>query len=508
MNKKIVFCSLFLGSSCSLSLAQEKPNIVFILADDLGYGDLSSLNAEGKIKTPNIDRMTQMGATFLDAHSSSAVSTPSRYGILTGRYNWRSRLKEGVLVWYDQPLINPERTTMASMLRNQGYKTACFGKWHLGMSFATKDGRKPLDTPQECNVDFSKEIKGGPCDVGFDYYFGVDVPNYPPYCFIENRRTIGTPTVFMPVNYKMDTRAGRALVDWNLENVLPAIVDKTVSYIKDMAERKQPFFLYMPLTSPHTPIVPTKDFQGESGLNIYADYVMQTDAAVGCVLKALEEKGILENTIVVFTSDNGCSPVANFEELEQKGHDPSYIFRGMKSDSYEGGHHIPCIVIWPERIRPHQVKQTICLTDFMATFASLTDYKLSDNEAEDSYDISALLLNNKEKEIIRNATVHHSVNGEFSIRQGKWKLILSAGSGGWSNPRSENKAALVGLPKVQLYNLDIDPSETQNLEAQNPDIVKELHQLLQKYIMEGRSTPGISQQNDGGNEWKQVLDIL
>ena len=497
----LLLSCLATGMSMNVTAQDKKqPNIIFILADDLGYGDLSYLNEQGKIKTPHLDKMASEGVVFGDAHSSSAVSTPTRYGVLTGRYNWRSTLKNGVLHWYATPLIPSGRTTMASMLRNQGYNTACIGKWHLGFNFPTKDGQKPVDKPDEYNLDFTKEITGGPCDVGFDYFFGVDAPNYPPYCFIENRHTVGLPDTYYPVSQDMDSRAGRGLQGWEMKDILPAIEKKAVEYIDRSAESNRPFFLYFPLTSPHTPIVPTDEFADRSKLNEYADFVMQSDAVVGSILEALEKNKIADNTIVVFTSDNGCSPRADFELLAQKGHDPSYIFRGMKSDLFEGGHHIPCIVRWPAQAKPRRVDQTICLTDFMATFAALSGYRLADNEAEDSYNILPLLTASETGKTIREATVHHSIDGSFAIRQGKWKLLLSSYSGGWSEPRK----AVVGAPEYQLYDLEKDPEEKHNLYKSNREVAQRLHDLLCRYVKEGRSTPGLQQKNDGPYPWKQL----
>lgn len=480
------------------------PNIIFILADDLGYGDLSALNEKGKIATPNIDLLAHEGVNFLDAHSSSAVSTPSRYGVLTGRYNWRSTLKHGVNKPYENPLIHTDRTTMASMLRNQGYQTACIGKWHLGMNYVTTDGLPPVDNSEKCNVDFRKAIIGGPCDLGFDYYFGVDAPNFPPYCFIENRNTVGIPNFFYPKNTQMDSRMGRGLENWDMQKILPTLIEKAEGYIKQASKNKKPFFLYLPLTSPHTPIVPTKEFAGKTGLNLYADFVAQTDASVGRILKSLKKNGIDKNTIVVFASDNGCSPRAEFSLLKKKGHNPSYIFRGMKADLYEGGHHVPCLVRWPNRVQPHSVKQTICLTDFMSTFASLTGYDLSDNEAEDSYDILPLLTNESESSIIREATVHHSIDGSFAIRQGKWKLLLVNHSGGWSAPFKNSGYE----DPYQLYNVEEDPDETNNLYRQNLEKAEELKTLLIKYVKEGRSTVGKPQKNDFVESWEELKPWL
>lgn len=497
----ILFSCFVAGMSLNMVARDKKhPNIIFILADDLGYGDLSYLNENGKIKTPHLDRMAAEGVVFGDAHSSSAVSTPTPYGVLTGRYNWRSILKNGVLHWYDTPLIPSGRTTMASMLRNQGYSTACIGKWHLGFNFPTKDGKMPVDKPDEYNLDFTKEITGGPCDVGFDYFFGVDAPNYPPYCFIENRHTDGVPDTYYPVNQNMDSRAGRGLQGWEMKDVLPTIEKKAMEYIDRSAVGDKPFFLYFPLTSPHTPIVPTDEFADRSKLNAYADFVMQSDAVVGSILDVLERNKIADNTVVVFTSDNGCSPCADFELLGRKGHDPSYIFRGMKSDLFEGGHHVPCIVRWPAQSEPRRVDQTICLTDFMATFATLTGYPLADDEAEDSYNILPLLTAPETGQAVREAIVHHSIDGSFAIRQGQWKLLLSSYSGGWSEPRKPQEGTL----ECQLYDLEKDPGETCNVYGANPEIARRLHDQLIRYVEEGRSTPGLPQNNDGPYPWKQL----
>lgn len=471
------------------------------MADDLGYGDLSYLNENGKIKTPHLDKIAKEGVVFNDAHSSSAVSTPTRYGLLTGRYNWRSTLKSGVLQWYGPPLIPSGRTTMASMLHNQGYNTACIGKWHLGFHFPTKDGKKPVDKPEECNLDFTKELIGGPCDVGFDYYFGMDAPNYPPYCYIENRRLVGVPDTYYPANKEMDSRSGSGISGWEMEAVLPELERKTIAYIDRSAADRKPFFIYFPLTSPHTPIVPSSDFRGQSKLNEYADFVMQTDAVVGSILKALERNKMTDNTIIVFTSDNGCSPQADFELLGQKGHAPSYIFRGMKSDLFEGGHHVPCVVHWPAQAKSRRVEQTICLTDFFATFAAVTGYPLADNEGEDSYNILPLLTAPEANQAIREATVHHSIDGSFAIRQGKWKLLFSSSSGGWSEPRKPQE----GAPEYQLFDLKKNPKESHNVYEQYPEIVEKLHDLMTQYVKQGRSTPGLPQQNDGTYPWKQLL---
>ncbi len=484
-------------------LKTDPPNIIFILADDLGMGDVSCFNKSGQIKTPNIDKIGKNGIMFSDAHSSSAVCTPTRYGLLTGRYNWRSRLKQGVLVQYDKPLLEMGRTNMASMLKTKGYQTAAMGKWHLGWNWSTTDGKAPVDQKEQCNLDFAKQVSGGPTSIGFDYFFGMDAPNYPPYAYMENDRILGKPTVFYANQPYADCRPGTGVEGWNLEHILPEIQQRSVNYIGKAAGAGKPFFLYLPITAPHTPISPDKPFVGSSGLNVYADFVKQVDAFVGAIQEALEANNLTENTILVFTSDNGCSPQADFKFLKDRGHDSNNGYRGHKADIFEGGHRVPLLMQWPATIKgASTVSQTVSLNDFMATFAGIVGYDLKDNEAEDSYNLLPVLLNPSTKPAIREATVHHSINGSFAIRKGDWKLILAAGSGGWSFP-TPGKAE-EGLPPLQLYNLKKDPSEKNNLQDQFPTLVEELKMLLIKYVREGRSSPGKIQSNDGPYPWKQL----
>lgn len=476
------------------------PNIVFILADDMGYGDVSYLNEDGKIQTPHLDSLAAQGVVFADAHANASVSTPTRYGVLTGRYSWRSTLKQGVLKPYEAPIITADRLTMPKMLKEKGYRTACIGKWHLGWNWNTTDGKSPMDRKNGSNLAFDREIKGGPCDVGFDYFFGIDAPNYPPYAYIHNRHLVRLPESYLQTDNVLDIRGGSGCKNWDLKKVLPVVEQKAVAYIDSMSQDKAPFFLYLPLTSPHTPIVPDEMHQGKSGLNDYADFVVQTDKVVGSVMAALKRNGLVENTIVVFTSDNGCSPKADFKYLNEKGHDPSYIFRGMKSDLFEGGHHVPCIVYGKEF--PHQiVRETICLTDFMATFADRVGYAIQDNEAEDSYTLLPVLKSETDR-TEREATVHHSIDGSFAIRKGEWKLLLSAFSGGWSEPKGASADS--SDSDFQLYHLGRDQEETKNVAKDYPEVVKELKQLMTRYVLTGRSTPGTPQKNEGGRYWKQL----
>jgi arylsulfatase A len=472
-----------------------RPNIVFVLADDLGYGDVKCFNPGGKIPTPNLDRLAAEGMSFTDAHSSSAVCTPTRYSILTGRYNWRSPLKRGVLFGFSPRLIEPGRLTVAAFLRQQGYATACIGKWHLGLDWPLKNGGIARNDQDGANVDYAKPIQNGPNAVGFDYFFGISGSlDMPPFVFIENDRVTEVPTT-----EKTWVRTGLAAASFEAENVLPTLTGKAVEYIAQRAaaaKRGTPFFLYLPLSSPHGPIVPTPDWVGKSGLNAYGDFVMQTDASVGRVLAALEEQGLADNTLVIATSDNGCSPVANIPELVAKGHNPSYHFRGYKADIFDGGHRIPLLVRWPGHVRAGSASdQLVCLVDFFRTCADILGVRLPDTAAEDSVSLLPALEDRAQKPL-RAAVVHHSINGSFSIRRGKWKLELCPDSGGWSEPRP-GSAAAKKLPPVQLYDLSRDIGEQHNVQAGHPAVVRRLTRLLERYVADGRSTPGKPQPNTG-----------
>ncbi len=499
------------------------PNIVYFFVDDMGYGDASCLNPEGRIKTPNIDRLAAEGMKFTDAHSTSAVCSPSRYSVLTGRYNWRSTLQKGIVGLYGDPLIAKNRLTVPGFLKQHGYHTACIGKWHLGQGWdfeADEDFRpkhgydsspdrdlEASETQRQCwREAFAKPITGGPTTRGFDYYFGVDVPNWPPYCFIENDRTVGTPSEYLPARLLGDNLAslqGPAMPYWHFEQLLPTWAKKADGYIAERAATDEPFLLYLPMTSPHTPLSVNKPFIGKSGLNnLYADLVIETDDVLGRVLAALEKHGVADNTLVIFASDNGCAHYIGAREdgnghfesaMEPQGHFPSGPCRGYKSDAWDGGHRIPCIARWPGQIPPgSECDQLVCLSDLMATCAEIVGDTLPDNAGEDS--VSMMPLFRGEDRPIREQLVHHSIDGKFAIRDGHWKLVLCPGSGGWT--KNDAKAAAEGLPLVQLYDMQTDPGEQHNLQAEHPDKVREMVVRLKQIVADGRSTPGAAQQND------------
>ena len=473
--------------------APAKANILVIYADDLGYGDVQCYNPErGKIPTPHIDKLAAQGMRFTDGHSSSGVCSPSRYTLLTGRYHWRSRLQGSIVGQWGAPLIAPDRATIGTLAKQQGYRTACIGKWHLGWDWPIPVGTHKLMTEKPkagagasdaqralWEKVFSQPIANGPTTCGFDSYFGTDVPNWPPFCFIENDRTVGVPSVF---------KGGPALEGWTFEPILPALADRAAEFITSSANQTEPFLLYLPLTSPHTPIAPNKEWQGKSGLNPYADFVMETDAIVGRVLDALEKSGVAENTLVVFTSDNGCAHYIGKPDLEKMGHFPSGPLRGSKADAWEGGHRVPFIVRWPGQVQAGSIcDQLVQQSDLMATFAEVLGTKLPDNAGEDSVSLLPLLKGGGQP--VREMGVSASIGGTPAVRSGSWKYIAAPGSGGWGKGGDQSQP-------VQLYNLAHDLGETNNLAAAMPEKVAEMKALLERLITAGRSTPGAPQKND------------
>lgn len=460
----------------------ELPNIVIILADDMGWGDPGCYDPGSKVSTPHIDRLAREGMRFTDAHSESAVCTPTRYSILTGRYAWRTRLKKGVLWAWDKPLIKKGRLTLPAMLKQKGYRTAAIGKWHLGWDWPVKDSIPAKKTNGE-NVDYSRAIKGGPLAVGFDHYFGDDVPNFPPYTFIENERVTVVPTEDKPDS--LFGHKGKMAPGWKLEGVMPGITRHSVEFITQASkDRSKPFFLYFALTAPHTPIAPSREFKGTTEAGAYGDYVREVDWVVGRIAEALRQNGVENNTVLIFTSDNG-SPARNGRDwsgpvgsvIKDFGHYPNGKYRGLKGDAWEGGHRVPLIVRWPGRVEEGTRSDALVTSmDLMAVIAGIVGYELPPNSSEDGISFLDVLTGRETK--AREFLVNHSFRGVFAIRKGKWKLILSNRSGGFSDGLHPGGYGIE--TPGQLYNLETDPYEKDNLYARYPERVEELTRELEK----------------------------
>lgn len=447
----------------------NKPNIIFIMTDDMGYGDASCYNPESVIRTPNIDRLASQGVMFTDAHSPSAVCTPTRYGVLTGRYCWRSRLKRGVFGGYDTPLIEKERVTVASFLKEHGYTTAAIGKWHLGMNWQTKDGRQPdrEDFYEQDDIDFSQPISNGPTGRGFDYFFGTAgcTTDDPPMCFIENDHTVGLPDHFAAEDPADEGRLMLTVDGWRHEDADFKFMNKALSFMDRAIQSKRPFFIYLPLSVPHIPWLPHEDFKGRSGAGPRGDQVLMADFILGKIVEKLDALNISGNTLLIFTSDNGPRAGVN-------GHQSAWKWRGFKGSIWEGGHRVPFIARWPGKIKPGgRCDQTITLADLMATVAAIIDTPLPQGVAEDSYNILPALLGKCAGKPIHDVTIHHSGSGVFAIRIGDWKLIWESQEGGYDTGPQP------GSPG-QLYNLKDDPFEQNNLFERMPEKVEEMHHKL------------------------------
>ena len=475
------------------------PNILVIYTDDQGFGDASCLNTEAKFQTPNLDRLASEGMTFTDAHCSDTVCTPSRYGLLTGRYSWRTTLKRGVYGAEKECLIADDRLTLASMLRDQGYATAMIGKWHLGMDFPGDRG----------NRDWSKPVKDMPLDKGFDYFWGIPASmNYGVLAWFEGRYAKIPPTQFTQkkpnqiamADYRIKPPYEAKLAEIGSTNELGVVrgkleiapdfvdsecltrfTDKAIQWIKSRSEAARdgkPFFVYLPYTSPHKPVIPIEAFRGKSEAGAYGDFMMETDWHVGRILDMLDREQIAENTLIVFTSDNG--PETTWKERAKRyGHQSNGVFREGKRSIYEGGHRVPMFVRWPARVQAGtRYELPICQTDLMATLAEISGHDLPDNAGEDSVSFYAALLN-PATVIDRPPMIHHSSRGGFAIRDGKWKLVMET-----------NKS------RRELYNLETDPSEGTNVIDQYPKIAKSMAQSITAIVRRGRSTVGQPQPND------------
>ena len=492
----IVALSCLCVAGCTVK-DDRPPNLILILVDDFGVGDIQAHYPDNKIATPSLDHLASQGMRFTDAHSASAVCTPSRYSLLTGRYHWRTRLQEWVLATYEPPLISPGRLTVAGLLKQQGYDTAAIGKWHLGWNWPGTQPSRMDEEPHILNQgewDFKQPIEDGPVSHGFDYFFGVDTPSIPPFTFIENDRVVEQPSakyvpnpsdgIVLPTRFEGSPMAP----DWKLGDILRTITERAVRYIHEKANCEEPFFLYFSMTSPHEPIVPSAKFRGKSGIAPIADFVMETDWSVGQIMRAIDDAGIADNTLVIFTADNGHSHYTGWEDLVRAGHMPSGPYRGHKGDIWEGGHRVPFLVRWPQKVEAGAVNdQLLSLNDVIATYAELLGVELPLDGAQDSFSFLKPLLG-LDEQAFRQNLVSHSRNGEFAYREGQWKLIFKSPE----NPLSSRGASTT----AELYDLQSDIGEIKDVVADNPDVVRRLTAGLQRLIDNGSSRPGPAQSND------------
>lgn len=453
---------------CETSLAGEggrdRPNIVMILVDDMGYGDLGCYNAGSKIPTPHIDGLAKAGLKFTDAHAAGSVCHPSRYGLMTGQFPYRANVGK----WRTEATIAKDRLTVGKLLQKQGYRTAMVGKWHLGFD---EDG-------------YDKPLPGGPADRGFDTYFGIRAStDIPPYFYIRGREAVMPPTEKIGDNFSEVEgwnriqgafwRAGGIAPDLKLEEVLPRFTDEAVKVIANHEKEGdgKPLFMYLAYPAPHTPWLPSEEFVGKSGAGMYGDFMVMVDAMVGRVLKQLEKSGMSGETMVIFSSDNG--PVWYDKDVKRFGHDSVGGLRGMKGDAYEGGHRMPFIVRWPGKVKGGRVSdEVICFTDMLATFAALTGYELGEDDGPDSFNALPVILGKGKGERVRESLVLQSSGGVYHVRMGDWKLIDNLGSGGFTRPGKVKPKQ--GEPKGQLFNLKDDVVETKNVYAAHPEVVAKL----------------------------------
>lgn len=468
-------------TSCMLpgcgSDSSRQPNVVFIMADDMGYGDVGAYNPESKIPTPNMDRLAAEGILFANAHAPAALCTPTRYGLLTGRYCWRTRLKSWVLADFygDTPLIEEQRMTLASLFQQQGYETACIGKWHVGIAWQTIDGRQAT-YEDEAFIDFTQPIIGGPTERGFDYFYGTAgcSTSDPPYVFIENDKTVSIPTQMIPAHIDSlpGVVTGLMADDWSQELVDVRLTEKAIAFM-ERHQREQPddpFFLYFVPSSPHIPWMVPDFMKGTTAGGPREELVALVDWCVGQITETLKRLGIEEQTWLFVTSDNGPRPVRN-------GHRSAGHLRGYKAQIWEGGHRVPFIVSWPGQIQPGVSEEILSLTDMMATFAEYFGVELPDHTAEDSYSVLPALFGNPVPGNSDRHRVFHSGNGVFAIQQGDWKLIQGTkGSGSGRDQVDPDSLLLTG----QLYYLADDPGEKQDLWDQYPDKVSELNTILEQ----------------------------
>ena len=473
MRSKLLLVVAALSILTLNNVRAKDPNIVVVFADDMGWGDVRAFNPESRIDTPNLDRLAREGMRFTDAHAPGSVCFPSRYGLLTGRYPFRKRLR-----WQAEAVIAPERVTVPSLLKSAGYHTAMIGKWHLGF-----DGGMPYK--------YDQPFRGGPVDRGFDYFFGIHAStDIPPYFYVENRRVTRAPAKTLPARNSDGWtkiqgefwREGEIGEDFEMDDVLPNFTRRAVDFIVNKRDKAKPFLLYLSMPAPHTPWVPVEKWRGKSKVPLFGDFVMQVDDTLGQVVRALEKEKISEDTLILFTSDNG--PVWYPEDVKRFSHSSTAHWRGMKGDAYEGGHRMPFIAKWSKVVKAGSTSSAvISFCDLLATAADIVGKDLPADAGEDSFSILPLLKGAKTNS--RETMINLSSRGLLDIRAGDWKYIDGLGSGGFSQPSKMPKVK--GGPDGQLYNLADDPGETKDLAAARPEIVARLEAELKRLSEAGRS---------------------
>ena len=511
MRHRILTAVLLVGivalSRYSTEGANGKPNILILYADDLGFGDLACYNPKSKIPTPHLDRLAKQGIRFTDGHSSSGICTPSRYALLTGRHHWRKF--HGIVGALGGTVFSPNRLTLPEMLKQEGYTTACIGKWHLGWDWAAirkpdakqiGQGRRKTWGPDA--FDWSKPIPDGPLAHGFDHYFGDTVINFPPYAWIEDDQLVHAPDTMMDTSKwkqikegNWECRPGPMITGWDPYAVMPTLTKKGVEYIRARQKSNEPFFLYFAYPGPHAPIIPNDEFDGKSGAGAYGDFVVEIDDSVGQLLKALKDAGKADNTLVVFTADNGPEKYA-YARDEKFDHWSAKPFRGLKRDIYEGGHHVPFIVKWPGITKAGKVSDAlVSQIDIMATVAAALDFQLPDDQAQDSHNLLPLLKGKGKGKGPRTTHIHNTRDNAWAIRDGDWVLVdAKHGYMSGRNAKWETKHRYPADDKdaTELYNLASDVGQRKNLAAQNPQAVKQLQALLAKIREQGHSAPRLA----------------
>lgn len=491
LNLSLLLTALVAWSSANAESPDERPNIVVILADDLGYGDVQPLNSESRIETPNFARLANEGMTFKDAHSPSAVCTPTRYGLMCGRYSWRTSMKKGVLGGYSEPLIQPDRQTIAGVLKTAGYRTGCIGKWHLGLGWQLKDQTdrdaeyKGISGNKAGLVDYSKPLTHGPTFVGFDSSLIIPASlDMSPYVYVRDDRVTAIPDkVIKGERFPVFYRKGEIAADFEMDSALDRLTEEACEFIRDSSESDNPFFLYFPLTAPHKPVLPHERFRGTTELGEYGDFIAQVDWTVGQVMQALDEAGAADNTLLIVTSDNGSfmysypdKEVDHLGNSQVQGYHPdthrsNANWRGTKADIWEAGHRVPFFVRWPSTIGAASTSDaTICHTDLLATVAEVAQVDFDQTSAEDSFSFLSALKGQQHE---RKPVIHQSGSGFLAIRDGDWKLILGSGSGGREKPRGNHLEE-----PFHLYNLRDDPAEQNNLIKTNSEQAKMLHEAF------------------------------